>query len=68
MMIWYGTIGLLACGVTHCAITPMDLVKTNAQVNKEVFPGAIAGMRAIYSGSVRLFTSSSTNQPTHVAQ
>jgi len=31
-------------------MTPLDLVKCNAQVNKEMFPGAIQGVRAIYSG------------------
>jgi solute carrier family 25 phosphate transporter 3 len=45
-------IGLLACGVTHALMTPIDVVKTNAQVNKQVFPSATAGMRSIYSGSV----------------
>jgi solute carrier family 25 phosphate transporter 3 len=43
--------GILSCGGTHALMTPIDLVKCNAQVNKEVFPGAIAGIRSIYSGS-----------------
>jgi solute carrier family 25 phosphate transporter 3 len=43
--------GIISCGGTHAAMTPVDLVKCNAQVNKEVFPGAIAGIRAIYTGA-----------------
>jgi len=43
--------GILSCGVTHTAMTPLDLVKCNAQVNPQVFPGAIAGIRNIYGGS-----------------
>lgn len=31
-------------------MTPLDLVKCNAQTNPTVFPGAIAGIRVIYSG------------------
>jgi hypothetical protein len=46
--------GILSCGGTHALMTPLDLVKCNAQVNKEVFPSAFAGVRAIYSGSVSL--------------
>jgi len=32
-------------------MTPLDLVKCNAQTNPKVFPGALAGVRAIYSGA-----------------
>lgn len=42
--------GLLSCGLTHAFMTPLDLVKCNAQVNPTVFPGAIAGIKVIYSG------------------
>jgi len=42
--------GILSCGLTHAFMTPLDLVKCNAQVNKEMFPSAIKGVQAIYSG------------------
>lgn len=42
--------GVLSCGGTHALVTPLDLVKCNAQTNPKVFPGAIAGIRVIYSG------------------
>lgn len=42
----------MSCGLTHLAMTPLDLVKCNAQVNPKAFPGAIAGIRSIYSGAV----------------
>jgi len=44
--------GILSCGLTHTAVVPIDLVKCNAQVDKKNFPGAIAGMRNIYSGKL----------------
>jgi len=44
--------GVLSCGLTHLAMTPIDLVKCNAQVDKKRFPGAIAGIRNIYTGAV----------------
>jgi solute carrier family 25 phosphate transporter 3 len=44
--------GILSCGLTHFAMTPVDLVKCNAQVDKVNFPGAFAGIRNIYSGKV----------------
>jgi solute carrier family 25 phosphate transporter 3 len=47
-----GVGGLLSCGLTHTAVVPIDLVKCNAQVDKKNFPGAFAGMRNIYSGTV----------------
>jgi len=43
--------GIISCGLTHALMTPLDLVKCNAQVNKEVFPSAFAGIRNIYMGS-----------------
>jgi len=42
--------GILSCSLTHGLLTPLDLVKCNAQTNPTVFPGAIAGVRVIYSG------------------
>ncbi len=44
--------GVLSCGVTHLVMTPLDLVKCNAQTNPKDFPGTIAGFRNIYSGRV----------------
>lgn len=45
--------GILSCGLTHLAVTPIDLVKCNAQANPQYFPGTIAGFRSIYTGSVK---------------
>jgi len=42
--------GILSCGLTHLAMTPIDLVKCNAQVDKQNFPGLFQGSRNIYSG------------------
>jgi solute carrier family 25 phosphate transporter 3 len=42
--------GVLACGITHAAVTPIDLVKTNQQANPEVFKGMIQGFRVLLSG------------------
>jgi solute carrier family 25 phosphate transporter 3 len=42
--------GIISCGVTHGLMTPLDLVKCNAQTNPSVFPGAIKGLSVIYSG------------------
>jgi len=44
--------GILSCGLTHTAVTPLDLVKCNSQTNPKEFPGAISGIRNIYSGTV----------------
>eukprot|EP01116_Phalansterium_solitarium_P002205 TRINITY_DN1206_c1_g1_i1.p1 TRINITY_DN1206_c1_g1~~TRINITY_DN1206_c1_g1_i1.p1 ORF type:complete len:333 (-),score=119.89 TRINITY_DN1206_c1_g1_i1:428-1426(-) len=44
--------GILSCGLTHTFVTPMDVVKCNAQVNPKDFPGFFAGFRNIYSGKV----------------
>jgi len=44
--------GILSCGLTHTAMTPLDLVKCNAQTNPKAFPGTIAGFKSIYSGEV----------------
>jgi len=42
--------GILSCGLTHWAVTPLDLVKCNAQANPKEFPGTVAGFRTIYGG------------------
>jgi len=44
--------GILSCGLTHTFVTPLDLFKCNAQVNKEMFPNTFAGFRNIYTGKV----------------
>ncbi|KAL2270209.1 hypothetical protein VTJ83DRAFT_2393 [Remersonia thermophila] len=40
--------GLLACGVTHTAVTPLDLVKTRRQVDSSLYKSNIQGWRLIY--------------------
>jgi solute carrier family 25 phosphate transporter 3 len=42
--------GILSCGITHTAVTPLDLVKCNAQANPKEFTGTIMGFRKIFSG------------------
>jgi len=42
--------GILSCGLTHTAVTPLDLVKCNAQTNKADFPSVFKGFANIYSG------------------
>jgi len=46
-----GVGGILSCGITHTLMTPLDLVKCNAQANPTVFPGAVAGIRNIFNGA-----------------
>jgi len=48
-----GVGGILSCGLTHGAMTPLDLVKCNAQTNKADFPSVFAGFRNIYSGKLK---------------
>lgn len=35
--------GVLACGLTHTAVTPLDVVKCNMQIDPKNFPGIGAG-------------------------
>jgi len=42
--------GILSCGLTHTAVTPLDLVKCNTQANPKEFTGTIQGFKYIYSG------------------
>jgi len=44
--------GILSCGLTHALLTPVDLVKCNAQVDKVNFPGTIQGFKNIYNGTL----------------
>lgn len=39
--------GALACGLTHAAVTPLDVAKCNAQVNPAKYGGTINGIRTI---------------------
>jgi solute carrier family 25 phosphate transporter 3 len=39
--------GALACGGTHALITPLDLVKCRRQVNPDMYPSLVAGIRSI---------------------
>jgi solute carrier family 25 phosphate transporter 3 len=39
--------GILSCGLTHTAITPLDVTKCNMQVNPGKYKGLISGMRTI---------------------
>ncbi|PNS20173.1 hypothetical protein CAC42_5623 [Sphaceloma murrayae] len=56
--------GLLACGVTHWAVTPLDLVKCRRQVDPKMYKGnfeawgkirAAEGVRGIYTGGSPTF-------------
>jgi len=44
--------GILSCGLTHMAVTPLDLVKCNAQANPKEFPNFSTGLRSLYSGKM----------------
>lgn len=39
--------GVLSCGLTHTAITPLDVVKCNMQVNPAKYQGTVSGLRTI---------------------
>ncbi|KAI5799007.1 mitochondrial phosphate carrier protein 2 [Geopyxis carbonaria] len=43
--------GLLACGTTHTAVTPLDLVKCRRQVNASLYSSNIQGWKTIYQSS-----------------
>jgi len=45
-----GVGGILSCGLTHTFVTPMDLVKCNAQANPKEFPNFMGGVSKIYGG------------------
>ncbi|KAK6430528.1 Cu/Pi carrier [Oleoguttula sp. CCFEE 5521] len=39
--------GLMACGLTHWAVTPLDLVKCRRQVDSKLYSGNLQGWRTI---------------------
>jgi len=40
--------GILACGLTHTAVTPLDLVKTRRQVDSSLYKSNVEGWKLIY--------------------
>ncbi|KAF4121355.1 solute carrier family 25 (mitochondrial phosphate transporter), member 3 [Geosmithia morbida] len=42
--------GLLACGLTHTAVTPLDLVKTRRQVDPKLYTGNFQAWGKVYRG------------------
>lgn len=50
--------GLMACGLTHTAVTPLDLVKTRRQVDSKLYKGNFQAWGMIYrtSGLRGIFT------------
>jgi len=46
-----GVGGILSCGLTHFAVTPLDLIKCNVQANPKEFPNTTVGFRKISSGA-----------------
>ena len=40
--------GLLSCGITHTAVTPLDLVKCRLQVNKEKYKSLGNGFKLTF--------------------
>ncbi|KAH8891991.1 mitochondrial phosphate carrier protein 2 [Thozetella sp. PMI_491] len=40
--------GLLACGLTHTAVTPLDLVKTRRQVDSKLYKSNFQGWSLVY--------------------
>lgn len=49
--------GILSCGLTHTAVTPLDNVKCNMQVNPKQYTGLVSGFRlmAKEQGSMALW-------------
>jgi solute carrier family 25 phosphate transporter 3 len=39
--------GVLACGLTHAAITPLDVTKCNMQVDPAKYRGLVSGLKTI---------------------
>mmetsp|Transcript_57681 Transcript_57681/g.141465 ORF Transcript_57681/g.141465 Transcript_57681/m.141465 type:complete len:335 (+) Transcript_57681:99-1103(+) len=49
--------GALSCGLTHTAVTPLDVTKCNMQVDPQKYKGLVTGMRLIAKeeGAAALF-------------
>lgn len=49
--------GMLACGVTHAGITPLDVAKCNMQVNPAKYTGLVSGLKTLSAeqGSIGLW-------------
>eukprot|EP01128_Nolandella_sp_AFSM9_P011895 TRINITY_DN8797_c0_g1_i1.p2 TRINITY_DN8797_c0_g1~~TRINITY_DN8797_c0_g1_i1.p2 ORF type:complete len:330 (-),score=83.63 TRINITY_DN8797_c0_g1_i1:170-1159(-) len=45
--------GILSCGLTHGALTPLDLVKCNVQANPERFTSTMQGFKLIMNGGAK---------------
>lgn len=45
-----GLAGILSCGVTHCGVTPIDMVKCNKQNNPQIFNSGMLGNMKILVG------------------
>jgi len=45
-----GLAGILSCGLTHAALTPVDMVKCNKQNNPDIFTKGMFGNMKILSG------------------
>lgn len=45
-----GLAGILSCGLTHCGVTPIDMVKCNKQNNPEIFNKGMLGNMKILAG------------------
>eukprot|EP01064_Diplonema_japonicum_P006753 TRINITY_DN14583_c0_g1_i1.p1 TRINITY_DN14583_c0_g1~~TRINITY_DN14583_c0_g1_i1.p1 ORF type:complete len:311 (+),score=43.08 TRINITY_DN14583_c0_g1_i1:53-985(+) len=39
--------GILSCGLTHMAVTPLDVVKCNMQVNPAKYTGLMSGLKTV---------------------
>jgi len=50
--VYCGIGGMLSCGLTHLAVTPLDVVKCNAQTNKADFPSFTKGFANLFGGKL----------------
>ena len=53
--------GLLSCGITHTAVTPLDLVKCRLQVNKEKYKSLGNGFKVSFIGLVPIIGTRANN-------
>jgi len=42
--------GMMACGLTHTAVTPLDFVKTRRQIDSKIYKSNIQAWKMIYRG------------------